>query len=972
MKLMKNSAYNLTLIAVIFLFLIFSVTGLISIFGKNTAYAQENQEILVDGYDFSDNSVLVTMDKDVGGVNKIHDKSYFKNIAVTAVTDLTYRENTSNVDFNRFKQILKLELKYHDKNYVLQAVEKIGKLKGVEAVTPNYYGEFCATANDALYDSQWGLKEEDGGIDIEHAWDITTGSKAIRVGVIDTGIAQNPDLIDNLATGWNFDDNNTDTNDTDGHGTHVAGIMGAKGDNDIGVSGVCKNIEIVPLKISNIFNSWPTGNVISAITYADNLWGTADQIDLLNFSGGGFPYNTNLYNAINNFRGLFVISSGNDGKDIDSKPDYPASFTCDNIIVVGALNSNGERSDFSNYGETTVDIYAPGSKILSTYPTELCTGVIRRTDVGLKLACETIWSSRYNQWMWDGTTHYDDGYHAISGTSMATPFVTGVAALLLSKNPNLTTAELKKGILDNADLIDISIPTSSEPPKVKKLNAYEAVKFDKVILDKNGGTGGDDYVYVKYGEDMPAATAPTRAGYRFKGYFKDNVIYYDANMKSVRQWDKTQATTLIAGWDKEYTITFKIDGDTTGEYTFVKDKVCYGDKWPPITMPPARTGYFVGQYIDVASGKTYYDRYGLPRYDTFTFTKDITLVGSWVANTYNVVVSYIQWYSDTATRISAYTARYYENLTFTADESMTVNNETRLFSFWSVIRGGQAYYDYNTNPWHEISYERSFSVNLAELVQKYYPDLKENEVLEFRATFNEEEKKCVAEGTLITLANGEQVPVEQLTGDETLLVWNLFTGTFDTAPILFIDSDPLGVYEVINLYFSDGTTVKVISEHGFWDLNLNEYVYLGNDASQYIGHWFNKQTTNKNNELSWTAVQLTDVVIREEYTTAWSPVTYGHLCYYVNGMLSMPGGIEGLFNIFEVDSETLKYNEAAYLLDIETYGLYTYEEFSEVLPVSKELFEAVNGQYLKIAIGKGLIDLDTIASYISKYSVFFD
>ena len=121
-----------------------------------------------------------------------------------------------------------------------------------------------------------------------------------------------------------------------------------------------------------------------------------------------------------------------------------------------------------------------------------------------------------------------------------------------------------------------------------------------------------------------------------------------------------------------------------------------------------------------------------------------------------------------------------------------------------------------------------------------------------------------------------------------------------------------------------------------------------------------------------TEVELTDVVIEQEYTTAFSPVTYGHLCYFVNGMLSMPGGIDGLFNIFEVDRETFKYDEAAYLNDIETYGLYTYQEFSEILLVSEELFEAVNGQYLKVAIGKGLVDIDTLAEYIERYSALFD
>ena len=229
---------------------------------------------------------------------------------------------------------------------------------------------------------------------------------------------------------------------------------------------------------------------------------------------------------------------------------------------------------------------------------------------------------------------------------------------------------------------------------------------------------------------------------------------------------------------------------------------------------------------------------------------------------------------------------------------------------------------------------------------------------------------CIAAGTLITLADGTQKAVEDLTGNEMLLVWNLNTGTFDTAPILFIDSDPAEVYKVINLSFSDGTTVKTIYEHGFWDYNLNKYVYLDKDAAQYIGHWFNKLSTDESGNSVSEKVQLVNVVIQDEYTTAWSPVTYSHLCYYVNGMLSMPGGIEGMFNIFEVDAETMKYDEVQMQADIAQYGLFTYEEFAEIFPVSEEVFEAFNGQYLKVAMGKGLIDAEGLQVLIERYAEF--
>jgi len=227
---------------------------------------------------------------------------------------------------------------------------------------------------------------------------------------------------------------------------------------------------------------------------------------------------------------------------------------------------------------------------------------------------------------------------------------------------------------------------------------------------------------------------------------------------------------------------------------------------------------------------------------------------------------------------------------------------------------------------------------------------------------------CVAEGTLITLADESQKAVEDLTGDEMLLVWNMLTGRYDVAPILFIDSDPLTENEIIKLTFSDGTEVKVIYEHAFFDMTAGEYVFLRCDAAKYIGHYFNKQGSNG----EWSSVQLTDVEIYTERTTAWSPVTYGHLCYYVNGMLSMPGATEGLINIFEVDTVSMKYDEEQFAADIAEYGLFTYEEFNEILPLPEEIFNAFNGQYLKVSIGKGLTDLDTLAKLIVTYQKFFN
>ena len=223
---------------------------------------------------------------------------------------------------------------------------------------------------------------------------------------------------------------------------------------------------------------------------------------------------------------------------------------------------------------------------------------------------------------------------------------------------------------------------------------------------------------------------------------------------------------------------------------------------------------------------------------------------------------------------------------------------------------------------------------------------------------------------MITLADGSHVAVEDLTGEESLLVWNLATGQFDEAPILFVDSEPYTTYEVVHLRFSDGTEVDVIDEHAFWDVTLNSYVFLRTDAAQYIGHWFSKQSEDSGSMIR-TDVQLVDVDVYYEQTTAWSPVTFGHLCFYVNDMLSMPGATRGLINIFDVDATTMSYDEQTFANDIATYGLFTYEEFASILPIPEEIFEAFNGQYLKVSIGKGLITLEELVLLVERYAAFF-
>ena len=215
---------------------------------------------------------------------------------------------------------------------------------------------------------------------------------------------------------------------------------------------------------------------------------------------------------------------------------------------------------------------------------------------------------------------------------------------------------------------------------------------------------------------------------------------------------------------------------------------------------------------------------------------------------------------------------------------------------------------------------------------------------------------CVAEGTLITLADGTKKKVEDLTLSDKLLIFNHETGKYDVASINFIENDGRKIYDIINLKFSNGVTSRVIYEHGYFDLDLNKYVYIrDNTYKQYIGHRFYSENG---------VVTLVDAFMTTERTGCYSLVTSYHLNYFTDGVLSMPGGISGLFNIFEYD-EDLKFNQDDMKLAIEEFGLFEYEDFADY--VSKEEFDSYPTKYLKISMARGLMTWEDIEYLIARY-----
>ncbi|MBQ2735570.1 MAG: hypothetical protein IJF33_07025, partial [Clostridia bacterium] len=221
---------------------------------------------------------------------------------------------------------------------------------------------------------------------------------------------------------------------------------------------------------------------------------------------------------------------------------------------------------------------------------------------------------------------------------------------------------------------------------------------------------------------------------------------------------------------------------------------------------------------------------------------------------------------------------------------------------------------------------------------------------------------CIAAGTLITLADGTQKKVEDLLETDILLVFDHETGTYVECPILFIERDGWAEYNIINLTFSNGTTARLIYEHALFDLTLNRYVYITEqNYSEFVGHEFAVMDEN-----GYQTVTLTEAYITTEYTGCYSLVTVYHFNYFIDGLFSMPGGIEGLFNFFEYD-ESLKYDEEKMAEDIEKYGLYTYEDFAPYMP--EEVYQCFQAPYYKVAVEKGMITFEEIVGLIEKYLV---
>lgn len=411
-------------------------------------FSSEQEEAIVakEQFSFVPNEVLVKFKSGDGSSKSA------KNNALSLIDGVIMeRINTSSMKSSRSEEVLLVSSKLS----TLAAIERLKGLPEVEYAEPNFIYNHHATANDPSYTdgSLWGMygdatsPSNQYGSQAGEAWATgNTGSSTVYIGIIDEGyMYEHEDLAANAGTnpgevagngidddnngyvddvnGWDFDGNDNSVFDgvDDDHGTHCAGTIGGVGNNGVGVAGVSWNVKLMSGKFLGR-RGGTTANAIKAVDYFTDLK-QRHGINLVatsnSWGGGGFSQG--LFDAIeraNQAGILFIAAAGNATNNNDDNLSYPGSYTNSNIIAVASITNSGAISGFSNYGATTVDLGAPGSGIYSTVPTRSRGQVV-------------------------------SAYATYSGTSMATPHVSGAAALYASSHPGATASQIKDAILNS-------------------------------------------------------------------------------------------------------------------------------------------------------------------------------------------------------------------------------------------------------------------------------------------------------------------------------------------------------------------------------------------------------------------------------------------------------------------------------------------------------------------------------------------
>lgn len=508
-SIMKNNSNIKKVLGTILIFsLLFTVLPTAEIKAETSGYSEVvNTDSNIDSNTNSNTESYVAGDASSTPESVTNLKEYDTNEVI-----VQYKSSEASADQSALKEedvtpltddtsLVELDSRTELKN----TIQDLKNDPDVAYIQPNYKYEIWGLSNDTYSDRQWAYsndgsktiwsKQEKSGIDINlsKAWGLfpTTSDKQVIVAVVDTGVDyDHKDLADHMWTnskeipgngvdddkngyvddvhGWNFyDDNNVMYDDEllynpddkgyeaiDDHGTHVAGIIAATADNGVGVAGVASkiNVKIMPVKALGELDGeskdyGTTSSITQAIQYADSMGAT-----ICNLSVGGTSYDPIMREAMADSKMLFVVAAGNGdpkteiGYNTDDTPMYPACYDLDNIISVANIMCDGNLNESSNYGPQSIDIAAPGTDIVSTV-----------VDVNNSSNSRKVAYSYY------------------TGTSMAAPMVSGVAALISAYKPTVTNRQIKNSILNTTQKLD---SLSGKLVSGGMLEAYAALNYD--------------------------------------------------------------------------------------------------------------------------------------------------------------------------------------------------------------------------------------------------------------------------------------------------------------------------------------------------------------------------------------------------------------------------------------------------------------------------------------------------------------
>ena len=450
-----------------------------------------------------------------------------------------------------------------------------------------------------------------------------------------------------------------------------------------------------------------------------------------------------------------------------------------------------------------------------------------------------------------------------------------------------------------------------------------------VVLDAQGGSSGTDTVSAGYNKNLPRATPPERPGYTFDGYWdriSGGTQYYDASMKSVKKWDRKEEGILYAHWTvKKYTVRFDKQGGTGGSDSVLVE---YQANMPSAS-PPRKNGYsFRGYYSMLdGTGTRYYDERmnSLRRWDN---TEDGVLYACWVSS---LVLS-------------------------ASPSSLSSLSGTTVISL--TVSGGSGQYTFKLDRDKYSGISCSLSGNNLSVTKT---DNNASGSIIVRVsdnvygttasrTISYSTSGCVAAGTPVMMADGTTKKIEDVRPGEMIMSWNYMTGQAEAAPVSLYWYHGDDLYRVICLSFSDGTEVRVINTHGFFDATDNRFVYISRDnCYDLIGHEF----ICLGAECTPQRITLQQVTVTEELVGSYSLRTACNDNAILAGLISLTWeDYVGMLTFFEV-GDGLQYNTEKMQSDIERFGLYTYEEWADY--ISYDEFVALNGQYFKILVGKGIL-----------------